>query len=134
MNRNTIFKDNPAALKVADNYVFTRNRSMEHIAPQHPKTTSAMTWDDTEEDSALRNSFGNLAMISQSVNSALSNESYEVKREHVKAFINGSVTGSIESLKLLVVFKDYPTWNRETIKAHGKLMYKWLEEAMCLRL
>ena len=130
LNRKTLFKDNPSALKVADNYVFTRNRSIEHIAPQHPKTESAMSWGDSLNDNNLCNSFGNLAMISQNINSALSNESYEVKREHVKAFINGSVTGSIESLKLLMAFNDYKIWSRESINDHGKKMYSLLQSTI----
>ena len=60
----------------------------------------------------------------------LSNESYEVKTAHVQSFTNGSKTGSIESLKLLVVHQDYKTtWNRDTIKSHGEKMYQWLKNS-----
>jgi hypothetical protein len=68
-------------------------------------------------------------MISQGLNSALSNESYEVKREHVQSYINGAKSGSIESLKLLVVHQKYKTWNRETIEEHGRKMYQWLKDS-----
>ena len=78
----------------------------------------------------MRDCFGNLVMISQGLNSSLQNESYEVKREHVKAYCNDSKSGSIESLKLLVAYKDHPDgWTIETIKEHGEKMYKLLEEA-----
>ena len=90
-----------------------------------------MQWDDSGEDEELRDSFGNLVMISQGLNSSLSNESFEVKTAHVQSFINGSKSGSIESLKLLVVYKNYHNgWNKETIDEHGKEMYKWLEDSM----
>ena len=89
-----------------------------------------MKWNNTEEDKTLRDSFGNLVMISQSLNSSLKNESYEVKAAYVKSYCNGSKSGSIESLKLLIVYRDYPDkWNREAITNHGKLMYEWLQKS-----
>lgn len=118
------------ALRIAEQYVFRRNRSIEHVAPQHPQTNSSMSWEDTEEDEQLRNSFGNLVMISQGLNSSLRNESYEVKKAHVQAYCNSSKTGSIESLKLLMLHLDYPdTWTREHIEKHGHKMYELLKEA-----
>lgn len=128
LNRNQIFGDKPDLLKVADKYVFIRNRSLEHIAPQKPMSNSNMIWEDTDEDKAIRDSFGNLVMISQGLNSSLQNESYEVKRAHVEAYCSGSKTGSIESLKLLVIYKK-TEWNKETIIEHGKEMYQWLENS-----
>ena len=56
---------------------------------------------------------------------------FEGNTAHVQSFINGSKSGSIESLKLLVVYKNYHNgWNKETIDEHGKEMYKWLEDSM----
>lgn len=128
-HRKELFKGSPEALTVADNYVFRRNRSIEHIAPQTPKSDSMLKWEDTDEDSAIRNCFGNLVMISQSLNSALSNESYEVKTVHVQSYCNGSKSGSIESLNLLVVHQKYKKWDRETIKQHGIEMYDYLKKS-----
>ena len=119
-------KDSPE-MTIVENYVFKRNRSIEHVAPQTPKSNSMMKWDDTPEDKSLRDRFGNLAMISQGLNSSLSNESYEVKTAHVKSYCNGSKSGSIESLKLLIIHRDYPTgWTKDSIEEHGKKMYEWL--------
>lgn len=130
--RNELFKDKPEMMRIANNYIFRRNRSIEHIAPQTPQSTSKMVWNENDEDDEkLRDCFGNLVMISQGLNSSLQNESYEVKREHVKAYCNDSKSGSIESLKLLVAYKDHPNgWTRETIKEHGKKMHELLEEAV----
>lgn len=121
-------EDETRYLNIADNYVFIRNRSIEHVAPQTPMNNSDMKWDpDNPEDTIIRNSFGNLVMISQGLNSSLKNESYEIKREHVRAYINGSKTGSIESLKLLMIYRDYETkWDKEKILEHGKKMYALL--------
>ncbi|MCI6417009.1 MAG: DUF262 domain-containing HNH endonuclease family protein [Bacteroidales bacterium] len=116
-------------LDIVENYVFIRNRSIEHIAPQHPKTESKLQWSESEDDNKLLNSFGNLVMISQGLNSALSNESYEVKTAHVQSYYNGAKSGSIESLKLLLVHQNYSKWDREAIKEHGENMYKLLEKS-----
>ena len=128
-HRDELFEKGSSEWHIADNYVFRRNRSIEHIAPQTPQTQSALQWTDSDDDARLRDSFGNLVMISQGLNSSLSNESYEVKAAHVQSFCNGSKSGSIESLKLLVAYKDYPNgWSKDAIKEHGKKMYTWLTE------
>ena len=70
-------------------------------------------------------------MISQGLNSSLSNESYEVKAAHVQSYCNGSKSGSIESLKLLVAYKDYPNgWSKNTIEKHGREMYDRLKASV----
>ena len=128
-HRYELFKSEEDAsyLDIAENYVFIRNRSIEHIAPQHPKTESKLQWSESEDDNALLNSFGNLVMISQSLNSALSNSSYEEKKAHVESYFN-SVNGTIESLKLLMVYKDFSTcWSKDNIPLHGEKMYSFLK-------
>lgn len=130
LHRNEIFEKDSPEMDIVENYIFKRNRSIEHIAPQTPQSDSMMQWDDTETDKTLRDSFGNLVMISQGLNSALSNESYEIKAAHVQSYCNGAKSGSIESLKLLVVHKDYPKgWNKDAITKHGEKMYEWLKES-----
>lgn len=93
------------------------------------KTLHTIIQGNTEEDSTLRDSFGNLVMISQGLNSSLKNESYEIKKAHVESYYNASKWGSIESLKLLVLYRDYPnTWIKKDIEDHGKKMYGFLTE------
>lgn len=88
-----------------------------------------MKWEDNDDDKKKMNSFGNLVMISQGLNSSLQNESFEVKMAHVDAYCNGSKTGTIESLKLLLARCTYPQWDRDTIEKHGKKMYKFLQKS-----
>ena len=128
-NRKRLFKDSAKALAVAENYVFRRNRSIEHIAPQTPEKDSNMTWEDTDEDRMLRDSFGNLVMISQGLNSALRNSSYKIKKAHVESYYDGTKSGSIESLKLLLVHQNYTEWNKDNIKKHGEEMYELLRKS-----
>ena len=125
-HRKELFYKDSQEMTIVENYVFKRNRSIEHIAPQTPQSNSMMVWEDTPEDALLRDSFGNLVMISQGLNSALSNESYEVKTAHVQSYYNGAKSGSIESLKLLLVHQNYSKWDREAIKEHGENMYELL--------
>lgn len=131
--REILFKDNehPEYLQVAENYVFIRNRSIEHIAPQHPKTESKLQWNENiSEDKFLLDSFGNLVMISQGLNSALSNSSYEEKMAHVQSYFQ-SVNGTIESLKLLMAYKEYQNkWDKDSILVHGKSMYELLNREL----
>ena len=129
-NRSTLFNKDSQEMGIVENYIFKRNRSIEHIAPQTPQSNSRMKWENTPDDDTLRDSFGNLVMISQGLNSTLSNESYEVKTAHVQSYCNGAKSGSIESLKLLIVHKDYPNgWTKESIREHGKKMYKYLQDS-----
>ncbi|WP_274289561.1 DUF262 domain-containing protein [Prevotella corporis] len=129
-HRKELFDKDSPELNIVENYIFKRNRSIEHVAPQTPQTDSTMKWGDTSEDATLRDSFGNLVMISQGLNSALSNASYEIKTAHIQSYYNGSKSGTIESLKLLMIHKDYPSgWNKDTIIEHGKKMYEWLEKS-----
>ncbi len=102
---------------VADNYLFKTNRSIEHIAPQKPKSESLVSFNTNE----LIHEFGNLSMISSGQNSSLKNESYDLKRAHVQSFINKSVGGSIESLKLLKAH-EFDIWCEESIIKHHNNM------------
>ena len=109
------------AIDVAEKYVFKRNRSIEHIAPQTPLQEDTLKLE--KED---RNCFGNLVMISSEQNSALSNSIYQEKRARVESFLDSSRSGSIESLKMLHAFTFNKSWSLEAIKEHGDTMYKIL--------
>lgn len=112
--REELFEDR--AKEIANQYVFRTNRSIEHIAPQTPKDESNIKLEEN-----ILHCFGNLAMISSGQNSSLQNASYKVKKAHVESFINGSVGGSIESLKLLKIL-EFDTWNEINVKQHHNEM------------
>lgn len=130
-NRNEHFLDQKQR-DIAEKYIFRRNRSIEHVAPQNPKHDAAdsLKWDvDNPQDIAIRDCFGNLCMVSGGQNSSLSNESFKVKRAYVESFIDGDKTGSIESLKLLKVLQ-YKHWDKEkSIREHGEAMLKILRDS-----
>ena len=86
--------------------------------------------ENISEDNLLLNGFGNLVMISQGLNSALSNSSYEEKMAHVQSYFQ-SVNGTIESLKLLMAYKEYQNkWDKGSIQVHGKSMYELLNREL----
>ena len=127
-NRKELFKEDEHSLAVADDYRFVSNRrSREHIIPQTPKSESNLRWNDSEEDSEIRNSFGNLVLISSSLNSKLSNESYDVKKAYVQSYQKRSMGGAIESLSLLLFHTRYPNVNkdnmRDVIQDYGNFTY-----------
>lgn len=109
------------ALNVAEKYVFKRNRSIEHIAPQTPLQEDTLKLEKND-----LNSFGNLVMISSEQNSALSNSIYQEKRARVESFLDSSRSGSIESLKMLHAFTFNKSWSIEAIKEHGNAMFNIL--------
>jgi hypothetical protein len=109
--------------EIADKYLFRSNRSIEHIEPQNPKTEST-----TEISEELRDSFGNLAMISSGQNSSLQNSSFEMKKVYVQSFINESVGGSIQSLKMLNIYQ-FDKWSEDNLKIHNDKMIDILKES-----
>ncbi len=116
------------ALDVANNYVFKRNRSIEHIAPQKPQenASSEFIWDDSTKD--IENCFGNLCMISSGQNSMLQNKTFQTKRAYVKDYILKNIKGTIESLKMLKIY-EYENWSRDTIVHHRNEMSQILQDS-----
>lgn len=110
-----------SARKIANNYVFRRNRSIEHIAPQTPKENSTLSNED-------ENCFGNLVMISSSQNSGLQNSTFEMKRSKVIDFIHNNLNGTIESLKMLLIYQ-YENWTTTEIYDHQEKCIKLLNDS-----
>lgn len=125
-NRATYFSGK--LKEIADKFVFKANRSIEHIAPQHPKRETEVI-----VNPEYLHSFGNLAMISAGQNSSLQNESFEVKRAYVESFVNGTKGGSIECLKMLKIY-DFPQWNEDSIIKHEIEMIAILNETLLIEI
>lgn len=120
--RHEIFTSE-SARKIASNYVFRRNRSIEHIAPQTPKENSTLCLSNEDE-----NCFGNLVMISSSQNSGLQNSTFEMKRSKVIDFIHNNLNGTIESLKMLLIYQ-YENWTTKEIYKHQEECVKLLKKS-----
>ena len=129
-NRNLFFPKQEER-QVAENYIFRRNRSIEHIAPQHPNgefgDTTRFYWDDENHPEFVtkRDCIGNLVMISSGQNSALTNSCFEVKRAVMQRYTDGN--GHVESLKMLYVYSHYPEWSIDNITEHSTFSIDFLK-------
>lgn len=94
----------------------TAKSSVEHISPQTPTER-----DDNRASKALDN-FGNLALVSRSLNSEYSNLPYNEKRQR---FINNNKS-RLDSLKMDLIYQN-EKWDDSTAFAHQQLMIDWLE-------
>lgn len=109
---------------VVEKYVFSSNRSVEHLHPQNESVEGS--WDD---DDAV-NSFGNLAMISQTLNSYQSNKSIQEKFGKIEKSIADNK--SVESLKLYWMYLAYKKgnkWTKEMASKHCEEMCKILDDS-----
>lgn len=128
--REIFFKE--SLRKVVEKYVFRRNRSIEHIAPQHPDDEfddrNRFCWDDEKhpELSTKRDCLGNMVMISSGQNSTLSNSCFEVKYAVMKRYASG--TGNVESLKMLYVYSQYNEWSIDNIDKHQQFSIEFLNK------
>ncbi len=106
------------------NYKFKPNRSIEHLHPQ----TSVNPW---KQESL--HSFGNLAMISSSFNSAQSNDGIGMKFARLSDRINQGQ--GLESIKLLLMFKLAKSvetnWTENVAEKHGQDMHSLLKSKDC---
>ena len=122
-NRHTIFKENNETDKTIRNYEFRANRSIEHLHPQDESQNSSWKVYDL-------NSFGNLAMVSQSFNSMQSNDPVKVKFARIEEQV---ATGELQSLKLYHMYlsakKSSESWTEKTAKDHEMRMIEVLKKS-----
>jgi hypothetical protein len=99
--------------KVKNLYRLSRLNSIEHIQPQ-----SKVDENDKEWGSCV-DMFGNLALVSNYMNSKLWNKDFIDKRLIIQEQLNN---GTIESLKLLLVYSKYDKWTPDECKEHHNEM------------
>ena len=97
---------------ILSNFRITAKNSIEHVYPRDDsKIIYEDKWSDETKEECL-NSFGNLVLISVSLNSELNNKSYKFS-----ILENYFKKGDIPSLKLLLILKN-KKWNEEACKEH----------------
>ena len=120
-NRDTLFMNdsylsNFSKFKnLAEKYTFKRNRSIEHVSPQHPEDQPPIINLDN---------FGNLVMISSSFNSKLSNSTYHVKRGYIE-----DCEDNIDSLSMILLYSDNDIWGDEQIEKRQDEMLRLLKQS-----
>ena len=105
-----------------EDFVFEFRNSVEHWYPQHPSDDTFDAWDG-------RDTFGNLCIISRSVNSKFSNLSPESK---MKSFERMVQRGSLKLRRMGEIIKEEKCSNQDWIEhacqEHEKEMIRILEE------
>jgi hypothetical protein len=99
------------------NFKFTAKNSVEHISPQTQKNTDTNTVSE-----AMLNHFGNLSLVSRSINSEYSNLPFNEKRQR---FVNNNRV-KLDSLKMDLIYTN-DTWSDELAQQHQNEMIKYLE-------
>jgi len=100
------------------NFKMTAKNSVEHISPQNQKDTDANT-----VSTEMLNNFGNLSLVSRSINSEYSNLPFNEKRQR---FINNNSV-KLDSLKMDLIYKN-DCWSDEKAKEHQNEMIKLINE------
>ena len=104
--------------ELVESYTFKRNRSVEHVSPQHPEDEAPIEHLDD---------FGNLVMISSGLNTTLSNSSYYVKRGHIDDCLSNK--NAIESLSMILLYSSNETWGDDEIMERQEQMLKLLKNS-----
>lgn len=99
------------------NFKFTAKNSVEHISPQTQKDTDTNTVSE-----AMLNNFGNLSLVSRSINSEYSNLPFNEKRQR---FVNNNRV-KLDSLKMDIIYAN-EIWSDELAQQHQDEMIKYLE-------
>lgn len=95
----------------------TAKNSVEHISPQTPSQH-----DDNRVSVAMLNRFGNLALVSRSINSEYGNLPFNEKKQR---FLNKNKLG-LDSLKMALIY-EASIWNDEVARAHQSDMIDCLD-------
>ncbi|MEZ0128495.1 DUF262 domain-containing protein [Flavobacterium sp. LBUM151] len=92
-------------------YKMTAKNSVEHVSPQNPSVDK-----DRLCESNL-NHFGNLALVTRSINSSYSNNSFNIKRSK---FDDNLQNNRIDALKLYLIYNtwDENSWNDQSAENH----------------
>ena len=108
-------------------YRLTRKNSIEHIQPR--STAKEKGWEEGNQcdDKCQIDCFGNLALISSYLNSKLINQDFEEKRRDIQKQLDN---GTIESLKMLLVYSKYKEWTPENCKKHHDEMINLLTSSL----
>ena len=115
-DKDNYFRNFKELSSLVDDYTFKRNRSIEHVSPQHP-----------EDKDPIQNldSFGNLVMISSSMNSRLSRSEYQVKMGYIKDCLEKKEP--LDSLSMMLLYSNNERWGEEQVIQREKEMIRVLK-------
>ncbi|WP_077749628.1 DUF262 domain-containing protein [Pseudomonas sp. FSL W5-0299] len=102
------------------NFRFTAKNSVEHISPQRPQNT-----DTNKVSEHWLNRFGNLALVSRSINSEYSNLPFNEKRQ--RYFNKRNHESRPDSLKMDLIYAN-TTWGDTQARRHQEAMLTAVRE------
>ena len=97
---------------------FTAKNSVEHISPQTPKKEDTNVVTENVLDT-----FGNLALVSRSINSEYSNLPYNEKRTRFR----NKNANEVDSLKMDLIYEN-EHWNDDKAIEHKDNMLAYMDE------
>lgn len=107
--------------RLVDNFRITSKNSVEHVTPQNPEQKQ----DEIPTD--ILHNFGNLALVTKSINSEMSNKGFSIKKVEFEHRYRGKGV----SLKLEEIYKNNH-WHEHEISYHQKQMIEDFNEYMQL--
>jgi hypothetical protein len=102
---------------VWETFTMRARNSVEHISPQNPWVDDGNKVSGKNDGNVL-NSFGNLALVSRSLNSEFSNKPYSEKKE---SFRNKNVN-AVDSLKMDLIYLNETWGDDEAMKHQGEMI------------
>lgn len=96
---------------LVDNFRMTSKNSVEHVTPQNPEQKQ------DEIPAEILHNFGNLALVTKSINSEMSNKGFSIKKVEFEHRYKGKGV----SLKLEDIFAK-TQWKEDEIKVHQQQM------------
>lgn len=107
--------------QLIENFRITSKNSVEHVTPQNPEQKH----DEIPTD--LLHNFGNLALVTKSINSEMSNKGFSIKKVEFEHRYKGKGV----SLKLEEIYKN-DHWNEYEINFHQKQMIEDFNEYLSM--
>jgi len=107
--------------RLVDNFRITSKNSVEHVTPQNPEQKQ------DEIPAEILHKFGNLALVTKSINSEMSNKGFSIKKVEFEHRYRGKGV----SLKLEEIYKN-DHWQQSEILEHQVQMMEDLHQYMQL--
>lgn len=105
-----------------DNYRMTAKNSVEHVSPQRAQDIdSNILWEEADTAEVRKqktDDFGNLVLITSSMNSEYSNKAFTVKRAE---FLAKAANRRLDSLKSALIYEN-SNWDQKRCKEHKEQM------------
>ena len=116
-NKYKELMENKDYVRLWNEFRLTAKNSVEHISPQTPQDI-----DTNRVSSEVLHTFGNLALVSRSINAEFGNLPFNERRER---FLNRN-RSKLDSLKMALIYQN-DKWNNTRAADHQRQMIEFIE-------